>query len=363
MIRRLSLAVLALWVAVAPAVAQEGRPFQPTTLTLGSTVLTLGTTTTSISGLTLVAPVLGTPLSANLSNATALPISTGVSGLGTGVATFLGTPTSANLIAALTDETGTGAAVFANTPTLVTPNIGAATGSGLALSNAATNAQIIASALNDLGNGVEMIATGSTYVLANTAGFISVGTPTNFLLATAGATPIHFITGSVFNLKTLSISSGSPGNISFASAAPVGWASANGSDTATDTSLSRCAAGLTCFGTGAAASTAGNAVFAIPYTYSQPATGNTVAMTTPQVTEREYAVIEPAGTLATLTITLPACNAAADSHIAGFSSTQIVTALTVGAASGTVVDGAGSLAVGGGNSYICRGSTTKWYRL
>jgi hypothetical protein len=36
-----------------------------------------------------------------------VPISTGVSGLASGVATFLGAPTSANLAAALTDETGT----------------------------------------------------------------------------------------------------------------------------------------------------------------------------------------------------------------------------------------------------------------
>ena len=43
------------------------------------------------------------------------------------VQTFLETPTSANLAAALTDETGSGAAVFADTPTLVTPNIGVAT--------------------------------------------------------------------------------------------------------------------------------------------------------------------------------------------------------------------------------------------
>ena len=43
---------------------------------------------------------LGTPASATLTNATGLPISTGVSGLGTGVATFLGTPSSANLASA-----------------------------------------------------------------------------------------------------------------------------------------------------------------------------------------------------------------------------------------------------------------------
>lgn len=67
---------------------------------------------------TLVTPALGTPASATLTNATGLPISTGVSGLGAGVATFLATPSSANLASALTDETGTGAAVFAGSPAL-----------------------------------------------------------------------------------------------------------------------------------------------------------------------------------------------------------------------------------------------------
>jgi hypothetical protein len=76
---------------------------------------------------TFVTPVLGTPTSGTLTNATGLPISTGVSGLGTGVATFLGTPSSANLAAAVTDETGTGALVFANTPTLESPVLGTPT--------------------------------------------------------------------------------------------------------------------------------------------------------------------------------------------------------------------------------------------
>jgi len=83
---------------------------------------------------TLVTPALGTPASGVLTNVTGLPISTGVDGLGAGVATFLATPSSANLAAAVTGETGTGGLVFADTPTLITPNIGVATGTSLVLS-------------------------------------------------------------------------------------------------------------------------------------------------------------------------------------------------------------------------------------
>lgn len=70
---------------------------------------------------------LGTPSSGTLTNCTGLPISSGVSGLGTGVATFLATPSSANLASAVTDETGSGALVFATSPTLVTPLLGTPT--------------------------------------------------------------------------------------------------------------------------------------------------------------------------------------------------------------------------------------------
>jgi hypothetical protein len=45
---------------------------------------------------------LGTPSSGTLTSATGLPISTGVSGLGAGIATFLATPSGANLATALT---------------------------------------------------------------------------------------------------------------------------------------------------------------------------------------------------------------------------------------------------------------------
>jgi hypothetical protein len=83
----------------------------------------------------------------SLTLGSALPVAsggTGITSFGSGVATFLGTPSSANLAAALTDETGSGSAVFATSPTLVTPNLGTPTtlvlssATGLPLSSGVT---------------------------------------------------------------------------------------------------------------------------------------------------------------------------------------------------------------------------------
>lgn len=95
------------------------------TVTFGSTV---SYTDITVSGTATIATAaitaLGTPGSGTLTNCTGLPVSTGISGLGTGVATFLATPSSANLAAAVTNETGSGALVFATSPTFITPALG-----------------------------------------------------------------------------------------------------------------------------------------------------------------------------------------------------------------------------------------------
>jgi len=84
-------------------------------------------------------------------------ISTGITGLGTNVATFLATPSSTNLAAAVTGETGSGALVFATQPSFAsTIGVGAATAaaSGAGITFPATqSASTDANTLDDYEEG------------------------------------------------------------------------------------------------------------------------------------------------------------------------------------------------------------------
>ena len=190
---------------------------------------------------TLVTPALGTPASGVLTNATGLPVSTGISGLGTGVATFLATPSSANLAAAVTNETGSGALVFATSPTLVTPVLGTvaagsvltnATGlplttgvtgtlpaanGGTAQSTYATGDTLYASALNT----VSKLTIGSTGQVLTVAGGVptwatSTGGVTSFSAGTTGLTPSGVTTGAITLAGTLIAANGGTGYASYA---------------------------------------------------------------------------------------------------------------------------------------------------
>jgi hypothetical protein len=148
---------------------------------------------------TLTTPVLGTPSSGTLTSCTGLPISTGVSGLGTGVATFLATPSSANLLAAVTDETGTGALVFATSPTLTTPVLGVATATSInkvTITAPATSATLT-------------IANGKTLTASNTLTF--TGTDASSVAFGAGGTVLYAVPNSATQVLSLGVGTAASG--------------------------------------------------------------------------------------------------------------------------------------------------------
>lgn len=108
-----------------------------------------------------------------------------------------------------------------------------------------------------------------------------------------------------------------------------------------------------------------------PYQYNAPLTGASLTLTNLQ----RRLILEPAGTIATLTVTFPAVGttsntALVDNQLMGICTTQIVTALTVTAGSGTTILNAPTallvpVATGAGScvEWVYRQSNTTWYRV
>ena len=125
-------------------------------------------------------------------NTLSVRIANDVTGLGTGVATFLATPSSANLASALTDESGSSTVAFTNSPTFVTPTLGAAKATSVEFADTLTG-----SATATAGTSATTIDTfsASTYSAAkyivqmkNAGGDIEV---IEMLVAVDGATNVY----------------------------------------------------------------------------------------------------------------------------------------------------------------------------
>jgi len=218
----------------------DGTNYIPVVGTTSTQTLTNKTLTSP----TLTTPALGTPASGVMTNVTGTAsgltagnVTTNANLTGhitsVGNAAVLGSFTSAQLLAALTDETGSGAAVFATSPTLVTPTLGVA--SATSVNKVTITAPATGSTLT--------IADGKTLTASNT--LIFTGTDSSSVAFGAGGTVLY--SGGALGTP-------SSGTLTNATGLPVSGITASTSTAlgvgsielghATDTTLTRSSAGV-----------------------------------------------------------------------------------------------------------------------
>ena len=136
--------------------------------------------------------------------------------------TSLGSFTSAQLATALTDETGSGSAVFATSPTLVTPSLGAASATSIVVSSGSTftNGPILVGTATSTGTASQPLqVTGGAYV----SGSVGIGTtnPTQKLHVVGNVR----ITGGIYDSNN---NVGSASSVLTSTGSGISWATASG---------------------------------------------------------------------------------------------------------------------------------------
>ena len=167
-----------------------------------------GALANAVAGTDYIAPsgALGTPSSGTLTNTTGLPISTGVSGLGTNVATWLGTPSSANLISVVADETGSGVLVFNTNAALTNPTVTSYIETVYALAGTAispANGTIQTKTLGANTTFTESLADGQSVVLMLNPVTYTVTWPTMTWISVAGTGTTPTLEASSTNVITM----------------------------------------------------------------------------------------------------------------------------------------------------------------